>query len=279
MSALHQVENALRTLYLSVISEQLNNAHPFFASIKQTTENVWGKDIKVAPLRRDTMLTQLLANVVGNITISDKALRAVSCGALVNLINAEMEAMLSATKNELSQLLFNGSKHFVGLTQLFGDADIYGCDRILAPQQFLTPAVHKLDGPLTYMKLQELVDVQDTNFILCDFATKRAYQQALLDDKQNIDVLTIAGGYKALSFNGIPLVADRNCPKSTMYLLNTNDFKLHQLCDWSWLAKETGSILAQVPEKAEYTATLVKYCNLICENPSNQMMITDIECN
>lgn len=88
--------------------------------------------------------------------------------------------------------------------------------------------------------------------------------------------MEIAGGFKALSYNGIPIVADRFCPKNTMYFLNTNDFALHQLCDWQWLADEDGKILRQVPGKPVYTATLVKYADLICSRPCGQGVIKGI---
>ena len=84
------------------------------------------------------------------------------------------------------------------------------------------------------------------------------------------------GGYTALDFNGVPLVADRFCPKATMYLLNTDCFKLYQLCDWQWLESEDGKILKQVAGKPVYTATLVKYAELICENPSAQAKLAGI---
>ena len=85
-----------------------------------------------------------------------------------------------------------------------------------------------------------------------------------------------AGGFKAVSFNGIPVIADRFCPEGTMYLLNTDDFKVHQLCDWKWLEGEDGKILKQVPGKPVYTATLVKYAELMCEKPNGQGMLTEI---
>ena len=75
------------------------------------------------------------------------------------------------------------------------------------------------------------------------------------------------GGFRTLSFNGIPVVADRFCPAGTMYLLNTDDFGLHQLCDWQWLEGEDGKILKQIAGKPVYTATLVKYAELLCYRP------------
>ena len=88
--------------------------------------------------------------------------------------------------------------------------------------------------------------------------------------------MEIEGGNKSLSFNGIPVVADRFCPDGTMYLLNTDDFKLCQLCDWEWLEGEDGKILHQVPNKPVFTATLVKYAELLCERPCGQGKLSGI---
>ena len=88
--------------------------------------------------------------------------------------------------------------------------------------------------------------------------------------------MELAGGYKAMSFNGIPVVADRFCPDGTMYLLNTDDFCLHQLCDWQWLEGEDGKVLRQVAGKPVYTATLVKYADLVCTRPCGQAMLSGI---
>lgn len=88
--------------------------------------------------------------------------------------------------------------------------------------------------------------------------------------------MELAGGYKALSFNGIPVVADRFCPKGNMYFLNTKDFTLNQLCDWQWLTSDDGSVLKQVAGKPVYTATLVKYAELLCSRPYAQGLLKDI---
>ena len=61
-----------------------------------------------------------------------------------------------------------------------------------------------------------------------------------------------------------------------MYLLNTEDFRLHQLCDWQWLEGENGRVLHQVASKACYTATLVKYAELMCCRPCGQAMLSGI---
>ena len=40
-------DKALKTYYLDVVAEQLNTkANPFLAMIKQSTDDVWGKEIR-----------------------------------------------------------------------------------------------------------------------------------------------------------------------------------------------------------------------------------------
>ena len=51
---------------------------------------------------------------------------------------------------------------------------------------------------------------------------------------------------------------------------------MHQLCDWQFLEGEDGRILKQVAGKPVYTATLVKYADLICLKPIGQAMLSGI---
>ena len=88
--------------------------------------------------------------------------------------------------------------------------------------------------------------------------------------------MDLAGGYKAISYAGIPVVSDRFIADDTMYLLNTKEFTLHQLCDWQWLEGEDGRIIKQKQGYPVYNATLVKYADLICDKPSGQAKLTGI---
>lgn len=132
------------------------------------------------------------------------------------------------------------------------------------------------------MELQTALDAieeqagSSVNFIVCSWGVRRALQKLFSESKRTVDTVELAGGYKAMSYNGIPIVADRFCPDGTMYLLNTADFTLCQLCDWQWLEGEEGKVLRQVAGKPVYTATLVKYADLLCSRPIGQGVITGI---
>lgn len=176
--------------------------------------------------------------------------------------------LTGSTNNELT-----------GLGALFSDSDVYGVTR---DYSVMKPYVQKEAGAIDDLMLQNAIDAIEeqsggkVNFIVCSWGVRRALMDYYRSKQVAMATMDIEGGFKAISFNGIPVVADRFCPAGTLYLLNTNDFKIHQLCDWQWLEGEDGKILKQVPGKPVYTATLVKYAELMCENPSAQGMIAGI---
>lgn len=385
MVTIQSADNALKTLYLGVIAEQLNTSvNPLLAKINQTTSDVWGKEIrKLAPFgvnggigagTEDGILPAAasnnyaqfvltLKNLYGTIEISDKAMRASenNSGAFVNLLEAEMEGLLKASKFNFGRMLFgDGSgviakaasnsgnvitvddvrnlmegmvvdvlssatgaaivsarritevdrankkitlsgatiaanaisdgdkitvqgsynRELTGLGAIFGDsATLYGLSR--TANKWMSP-YSKTSATLSDITIQTAMDnLEETagsvaDFIVCSGGVKRAYQEYLITNRSNIDVMNLQGGYKAISYNGIPVVSDRFCPKGTMYILNTADFHLHQLCDWRWLEGDDGKVIKQVANKPVYTATLVKYADLICDRPIGQAVIKGI---
>lgn len=176
----------------------------------------------------------------------------------------------------------HGSKgnELTGLDSIFEDETLYGVDR---NHRIMRPYNLSDVGAINEFVMQEAIDTIEKksgskiNFIVCSWEVRRALMDYIKANQTTITTMELESGFKAMSFNGIPVVVDRFCPKDTMYLLNTNDFKLCQLCDWQWLEAEDGKILKQVPGKATYTATLVKYAELICERPYGQGRLQGIE--
>ena len=184
-----------------------------------------------------------------------------------------------AAQNDVIYLQNSKDLEITGLKAIFEADELYGIDR--EGKSWLTPYTDTSFGAMSEDALQEAIDgVEEygggkVNFIVCSRGVRRKLISALAAYKKT-DSVDLQGGYRALSFNGIPVVADRFCPKGTMYLLNTGDFGLHQLCDWQWLEGEDGKVLKQIPGKPVYTATLVKYAELMCYRPVGQGMLTGI---
>lgn len=381
MIDLTTAQNALKDAYLVAACNQLNTkTNPLLAKIKQSSSDVYGKQIiKVAPVGLNggvgagtetgelptanennyVQFKSTLKNLYGTIEISDKAIRASSTnsGAFIDLLNAEMEGLLTASKFNLGRMLYGdgtgavgtvtaytsgvatmdsvknlmegmvvdvyandsvvdsglriayvdrankqvyftstpatiaegnifyvqGSKdnEITGLGAIFSNSvTLYGLNR--TANKWLSPFVSTKSQEISDAVMQEAVDFLEENtgsnidFITCGAGVKRAYQQYLACYRRNIDVTELAGGYKAISFNGIPVVSDRFIPDDTLYMLDTSKFTLHQLCDWEWIEGEGGKILRQKAGYPAYTATLVKYADLICDQPNGQAKFSGI---
>lgn len=191
------------------------------------------------------------------------------------------------TTNEIpyeSYMVLQGSHNneITGLKAIFDSTrkTIYGLSK--EKHSFLNPLEINVGGCFTPIKLQEAIDNIEkvsggqVDMILCSFDSRRKLLEMLSDKRMFVENQVFDGGFKTLSFNGIPIYADRFCPEQTIYLLNTKDFTLNQLCDWQWLEDDNGRILKQKPGKPVYTATLVKYAELLCSNPSGQCVLTNV---
>ncbi|MBQ8659104.1 MAG: phage major capsid protein [Clostridia bacterium] len=168
-----------------------------------------------------------------------------------------------------------------GLAALFDETlPLYGVDR--AAYGMLTPYKKTDVGEISEDVIQTAIDAIEessgskVNFIVCSWGVRRALAAYFRKYMVAMPTMEFEGGVKALSFNGIPVIADRFCPDGTMYLLNTDDFKIHQLCDWQWLEGDDGKVLKQTAGKPVYTATLVKYAELMCDRPNGQGMLSGI---
>lgn len=204
----------------------------------------------------------------------------------VDRVNKTFNFEGTATIKTGDKIYCQGSKGYeiTGLGKIFDTANttLYGVS--VTDYPWLKPYVsaptsnQDISDTLIQEAIDELEFNHDSqiNYIATTAEIRRAYQQYLSACKRNIDVMDLEGGFKTISHNGIPVVADRFVDSGKMFLLNTNDFTLHQLCDWKWLEGENGRILRQNADQPAYSATLVKYAELICDKPCGQALLTKI---
>ncbi|MBQ7913334.1 MAG: phage major capsid protein [Clostridia bacterium] len=179
------------------------------------------------------------------------------------------------------EIALHGSSQseITGLGAIFGSEPLYGLTR---DEMGMKPYLDQDFGNFSEEALEQAIDnIEATsgdrvNFIICSWGVRRAIREYYKVHSIPVKTIQIEGGFTAIEVLGIPVVVDKFCPANTMYLLNTDYFKLCQLCDWQWLEAEDGKILKQVPGKPVYTATLVKYAELLCEKPSAQGMLTGV---
>lgn len=293
MISLTQANNALKDVYLDVIANQINcNTDVLLGKIKQTSSDVWGKEIIKNVWINGKMLTlkEELKNFYVSMEISDKAIRCSqnSTGAFVNLLNDEVEYMIKEAQNRLRNSFYTEDTkpdylpedfkyqpmEITGLKKIFDTKrkTLYGLSRKENPE--MNPVIKTIDK-FDPIKIQEIIDNNndEVNVIVCSAKIKRDYMQYMSEQRQNIEVIECDGGFKCLQFNNSLLMVQAKIPDNEIYLLNTEDFKLHQLCDWEWLESESGSILIPSATTPTYSATLVKYADYICEKPYKQIKI------
>ena len=217
----------------------------------------------------------------GNVLVGGRTVTKVDRKGKKVSVNGTTLTSTNVPNNSRIVIQNSNGLEITGLGAIFSDsATLYGVNR--ADHDWMNPYKQTSVGTISETKIQTAIDALEevsgskVNFIVCSWGVKRALAEQLSTYKRVVDTVELEGGYKAMSFNGIPVVADRFCPDGTMYLLNTNDFCLHQLCDWQWLEGEDGKVLKQIAGKPVYTATLVKYAELVCTRPCGQAMLSGI---
>lgn len=165
-----------------------------------------------------------------------------------------------------------------GLPYLFsnGGTSLYGNTRSIIkfalPGEY-TSATIDADALQTVLDGMEEDGASQPDMIIGSYAMRRKFINSMNTAQLHIDTVE-NDGFKAISYNGIPIYAEPFVADNDMYFINTEDFALAQLADWSWVEGSTHEILRPIYGKAAYAATLVKYCNLICRRPKSQAKLT-----
>ncbi len=176
-----------------------------------------------------------------------------------------------------------GSKdlELTGLGALFSNSPtIYGVTR--ADHASIMPFVYTKQSNETFndMFVQKMMDTVELNsniqpnVVSCAGVTLYNIISTLTSYVKNLDITNVNGGFTSVSLCGVPLLRNRFVSENKVFILNTDQFTLHQLCDWEWLTHSDGSILKQKEGYATYSATLVKYADLICNKPNAQGVVT-----
>lgn len=111
--------------------------------------------------------------------------------------------------------------------------------------------------------------------IVTTYEIRRLYASLLQAQRRYVNTMELDGGWKALEYDGRPLVPDRDCPDATMFFLDTSTFKLYRMSDWDWM-QEDGAILHRVSGKDAYEAVLYHYGELGCDAPRKNVRIDGI---
>lgn len=209
-----------------------------------------------------------------------------SYGVYIASVNKDDSTVTFATA--ISDTIVNGEMYphgskdneLCGLGAIFDSPTLYGYNK--ANEPYFAPYVVDAAKTLTEDKLTDMLDYVEENcnskinMIICSYKTRKKIAALIAANRRVVNTVDARTGFGVVAVNDVPVYADKYCPDDRILFLNTDDFSLNQLCDWEWLEDESGKILKQVPGKAAYTATLVKYAELICKKPCGQAMLKNI---
>lgn len=116
----------------------------------------------------------------------------------------------------------------------------------------------------------------DINMLITSHAIKRSYASVLESLRRYPPggEITLSSGYKALEFNGMPLVSDKDLETLSdgtaaerIYFADSSTMWIAHMGDWDWM-QEDGAILNRIPGRDAYEAILFRYFNLVSDQPN-----------
>jgi len=193
----------------------------------------------------------------------------------VDKVSKEIVFATSETLATGDKVYLHNSKdnEIVGLKGIVNNTTLYGVNRgdypIMNAKSYTATSSDAFDEDFVQKVVDDLeMSGTNVNFINCSYELKRLYQKYLTLYKKNIEYTTLEDGTKVLTHFGTPIVPTNQIGAGECYFLNTDDFMFYELGDWKWLEDESGRVLKQHSNKAAYSATLVKYTELLCHKPS-----------
>lgn len=157
-----------------------------------------------------------------------------------------------------------------------GTTSIYGVDRSL----YMSYQGNILDLGAGVFNLDAIQNVFNRairrgggkpSALYCNFDTQRMYQKLLTADKRYVNTMQGDGGFAKkdqsyLEFNGIPIVADKDCPQR-LFVLDNTTWKNYVLAEMEF-ADETGSMMIAQTGADAFEVRVRFFNNLFPESPA-----------
>ncbi len=209
------------------------------------------------------------------------------------------DAVFDAVVADSDWLIIDGShvNDQMGLLGIVDDGDatlgfvdtIQGIQRTGAGNEFWQANVLRNPGTpgtnreVTLDLYQEALDLAEeegdglVSVFLTDYGIRRKTLALMVQDKRFTSPyeLELDGGFRALSYNGIPIIPDKDCPRHKIFGLDEPTLKFYQMSDLEWM-EEDGAVLNRVANQPLYEATLFLYRELASSDMRNNVLIDDI---
>lgn len=122
---------------------------------------------------------------------------------------------------------------------------------------------------------EEAGDSVGPDLIMTTRAIRRKYLALCRADRRAVNTMELDGGWKALDYNGVPLMVDKDAIDGEMYFLTLRDLQLYRMSDYDWMQRD-GAILHRCADEDAYEATIYRYAELGVTKRNSQGVLCDI---
>lgn len=156
-----------------------------------------------------------------------------------------------------------------GLQQLIAQAaGVFGnIDSSAAGNQYWDNQRRNLAGNLTLDAMQQMFNTVngiaggEVSAVITSFGIQRAFFNLLQSQIRYQDPMTLASGFSYLSFNNVPIIADKDSTYGSVYFLDERWLRIYANRDWHWLEFD-GHTLKQASGQDAWNFYAARYMNL-----------------
>lgn len=114
------------------------------------------------------------------------------------------------------------------------------------------------------------------DILMTTHGIRRQLVEQLLASKRYQGTMELPGGYKAVSFNGYPVVVDKDCTRGRLYGLQFENLMMLYETDYEWIERD-GSILHRLENYDAYQACILRYWQVGTDARNRQFALLDID--
>lgn len=133
-------------------------------------------------------------------------------------------------------------------------------------------------SPDMLQQLMDGVDIQGDGTISMFCTThgiRRQYLNSLVASKRYPNTMEMDGGFKVLTYDGRPIVVDKDCTRGRVYGLDLDTLFMCYETDYDWIDQD-GSVLHRIPDQDAFQATMYRYWQTCTDARNRNGTVVDI---